>query len=106
MLLQHPLGPRAEIRRRTQLHRLAEPPVRYIEIALLRSFQHVVVGVAFKPDLRRHAVEALRALLGPRQHHVRNGARNMTPQGASCIDRGSAWVGMRREYGFSASYRF
>lgn len=38
--------------------------------------------------------------------YVRNGARNMTPQGASCMDRGSAWVGMRREYGFSVAYQF
>ena len=45
-------------------------------VALLRRFKNVVVIVALLPDLRRHAVEALRAFFGPRQRHVRDGARD------------------------------
>ena len=47
-----------------------------VEIALLRGFQDVVVGVALQPDLRGHIVEAVRALFRTRERHVRDGARN------------------------------
>ena len=48
-----------------------------VEMALLRGFQDVVVGVALLPELRGHAVEALRALFRTRERHVRDGARHV-----------------------------
>ena len=37
-------------------------PARDVQLALLRCFENVVIGFALLPDLRRHAVKALRAL--------------------------------------------
>ena len=47
-----------------------------IEVALLRCFEHVVVGIALPTDLRRHAVEALRAVLGARERHIGDRTRD------------------------------
>src|ERR1700722_19592696 len=47
-----------------------------VEVILLRRFKDVVVGASLLPDLRRHAVEALRALFGTRERHVGDGARD------------------------------
>ena len=51
-------------------------PGRDVEVAFLGRLEDVVVGVAFLPDLRRHAVEALRALLRARERHVGDRARD------------------------------
>src|SRR5208282_309544 len=51
-------------------------PERNIEIALLRCLEDVVIGVPLPADLRRHAVEALRATLRARQRQIGNGARD------------------------------
>ena len=44
--------------------------------AALGLLQDVVVGVAFLPDLRRHAVEALRAAFRSRQRHIGDRTRD------------------------------
>ena len=44
--------------------------------AYLEPFQNVVIGIALLPDLRRHAVEPLWAVLGTRESHVCDRARN------------------------------
>ena len=49
-------------------------PVGDVGRAPLRAFQDVVVGGALGPNLRRHAVEALRASLRTGQGHVGHGA--------------------------------
>ena len=51
-------------------------PGRDVHRPLLRLLQDVVIGVALLPDLRRHAVEALRAVFRARQSHVGDGARD------------------------------
>src|SRR5712691_3932136 len=51
-------------------------PCRDIETALLCRFKQIVIGPALQTDLRRHAVEALRAVLGPGEGHIGNGARD------------------------------
>src|SRR3546814_19459727 len=52
------------------------PPRRYVEGALLRALEQVVIDLPLLPDLRRHAVETLWALVLARQAHVRDGARD------------------------------
>src|SRR6266702_6891799 len=47
-----------------------------VEIALLRRFQNIVVGVALLPNLRGHAVETLRAFFRMRELLIGNGTRN------------------------------
>src|SRR3954447_21362532 len=49
-------------------------PRRDIEIALLRRFEQIVVRLTLQTDLRRHAVEALRAVLGSGKRHIGNRA--------------------------------
>ena len=51
-------------------------PRRGVHRCLLRPLEDVVVGRPLLPDLRRHAVEALGAVLGTRQRHVGDGAGN------------------------------
>src|SRR5713226_981379 len=51
-------------------------PGRNVKAGFLRFFEHLVIGLSFDPDLRRHAVKTLRALLGARQHHISERARN------------------------------
>src|ERR1700730_17261084 len=51
-------------------------PGRYVEIALLRRFQYVVVGIAFEPDLSGHAVKALCALFRARERHISDSSRD------------------------------
>ena len=48
-------------------------PYGNVHRALLGRFQYFVIVCALLPDLRRHAVEALRALFGTGQRHVGNG---------------------------------
>lgn len=45
-------------------------------VALLRRFQHVVIGFAFGADLRGHAVEPLSGPFRARQRKIGNGAGN------------------------------
>src|SRR5262249_15608970 len=45
-------------------------------VLLLGLFEDVVIGIALRADLRRHAVKALRGILGTRKRHIRNGSRN------------------------------
>src|SRR3546814_15411200 len=52
------------------------PPRRDVEVALLRALEQVVIDLPLLPDLRRHAVETLWALVRARQAHVRDGARD------------------------------
>src|SRR3546814_7742397 len=52
------------------------PPRRYVEGALLRALEQVVIDLPLLPDLRRHAVETLWALVRARQAHVRDVARD------------------------------
>src|SRR3546814_13537137 len=52
------------------------PPRRYVEGALLRALEQVVIDLPLLPYLRRHAVETLWALVRARQAHVRDGARD------------------------------
>src|SRR5436190_15524747 len=47
-----------------------------IKIALLRFFQDLVVPVSLLTNLRRHAVEALRRILGACERHVGDGTRD------------------------------
>ena len=56
---EEPIHPRCDVRR-----------------SLLRLLQDVVIGSPLLLDLRRHAVEALRIVFGPRESHIRNGARD------------------------------
>src|ERR1700716_750477 len=51
-------------------------PGRYVEVALLRGLQYVVVRIAFESDLRGHAVEALGAFFRAGERHIGDGARN------------------------------
>src|SRR6266481_3645991 len=51
-----------------------DQPLRDIHSPFLCGFQYLVVALAFFPDLRRHAVETLRAVLQPRERHFRDGA--------------------------------
>ena len=51
-------------------------PARHVHRALLRALQDVVIRVALLPDLRRHAVEPLRTVLGTCESHVGDRARN------------------------------
>ncbi len=51
-------------------------PSRNIHCAFLARFEDVIVGIALLPDLRRHAVKALRTRLRTRQGHIGNGARD------------------------------
>src|SRR5258708_39744056 len=50
-----------------------DQPLRDIHSPFLCRFQDLVVALAFFPDLRRHAVETLRAVLQPRERHFRDG---------------------------------
>ncbi len=57
----------------------AEKPIHprgNIHRPLLRLFQNVVIGIAVLPDLRGHAVEALRTPFGARECQVGNGTCN------------------------------
>src|SRR5262249_51452731 len=47
-------------------------PLRDVQTAFLRRLQNVVIIASLLPDLRGHAVEALRGLLRARQRHVGN----------------------------------
>jgi hypothetical protein len=47
-------------------------PERHVQRALVRLLKHVVVLGALLADLRRHAVEALRAVLRARQREIGN----------------------------------
>ena len=61
--------------------------MRDVEIGLLRAFEHVVVRLALALDLRRQAVEALRAAFGARQRQVADGPRDT----AVAIVEGVEW---------------
>ena len=62
-------------------------PRRHIEVALLRCFEHVVIGLALLADLRRHAVEALRAFFRTGQRHVGDRARDAAVAVVEGVDR-------------------
>src|SRR5271165_1737428 len=59
-------------------HAVEEPfhPSGDVHRALLGMFEPAVISTTFPPDLRRHAVEALRALLCTSQAHISDGARH------------------------------
>ena len=71
-------------------------PGRNIEVAFLRRFQNVVVGVALLPDLRGHAVEALRAVFRAREGHIGDGARDASVAVIERVDGHEPQMGERR----------
>lgn len=71
-------------------------PRRDVERTLLGSLQDVVVGVALLPDLRGHAVEALRAVLRARELPVGNRAGDAAVAVLERVDRDEPQMRERR----------
>lgn len=76
-LLQH-TGENAfrALERARQARKKPRQPRGNVEIALLRPFENLIIRLPLLPDLRGHAVEALRAPLRARKLHVGDGARD------------------------------
>jgi hypothetical protein len=75
-----------------------DQPIRDVEIALLSSFQVVVVGRSLQPDLRLHAVKPLRAAFGSREGEVRNRAGDATVAVLEWVDGDEPQKGNRCFY--------
>ena len=70
-------------------------PGRNAQRSFLRPLQDVVVGPALLPDLRRHAVEPLRAALRAREGQVGDGAGDTAVAVLEGVDGDEPEVGLR-----------